>query len=129
MVTKEQIIKTIMNNDNPVENMVLIRLYEYYLKQAKVKETKQQTITAVDIVVAYENINKEFERKLEKRVSPFDDAEVCAQAREYYLLLEDNMNNLEFSNKNRVNNVLVYITYLEALLGIPLSFDIKLIDL
>lgn len=129
MIKKEEIIEMITNNQNRIENVILIRLYEEYLYQQEMKNKTNKCITAIDIIVAYENIEKEFNKKIKKQIPPFDNNETYEKAREYYLILQDNINNFKFNNKTKVNNTIMYITYLELLMNIPVTFDTKIMDL
>lgn len=123
-ITKNLILEKIYNGDD-VDNIITLRLYESYLENIEQIEKKQkEKLTAVDILVAYENIQQKLNKSIDQLSS-----ELYSCIQENYILLENYMNNFSFSDKQKVNATIKCIICLESLLGLRISFPIPAYEL
>ena len=109
----EDVLNTIQENDDVVENSLILRLYDEYEKNDV--EKSNEKITIIKINNAYNRISAKIKEL--KVMDPFSE-----RIAKYYIILRTDMDNFSINDRKNIERVLNLITILEALLKLDITF-------
>ena len=109
----EDVLNTIQENDDIVENSLILRLYDEYEKNDV--EKSNEKITIIKINNAYNRISAKIKEL--KVMDSFSE-----RISKYYIILRTDMDNFSINDRKNIERVLNLITILEALLKLDITF-------
>lgn len=109
----EDVLKTIQENDDIVENSLILRLYDEYEKNDI--EKSDEKVSLAKIQNAYNRISINIENmKINDKLS--------SKIMMYYIILKSDMDNFSIKDKKNIEKTVDLITILEALLKLDITF-------